>query len=413
MKIGIAGPIATNNIAHLLARNTAALPHGYSGAPLLATLISSLLARGHEVVAFTTSSDICPTSRPIVATNERFSIHYCPVRRRAFRRENGHWGRAADFYRLEIASLAKAMRDTEPELIHAHWSYEFAQAALDSNLPHLITCHDAPQVVLRNSPDPYRLVRYLMAKRILGKASHLTAVSPYLKNKIERYARVKISVVPNPIQSVSISSVAKADVLDPVHPRIAMVINGWGKLKNPKPALAAFGLLHQEIQGAELVVIGKDFGKNEVAQLWCESQGISDGIRFCGPLPYPDLLAELAQVNLLLHPSLEEAFGMSVAEAMAHGVPVIGGENSGAVPWVVAAAGILVDVRSPGAIKHAMSSLLSNPTRHRECSAFAAERAGQAFLVDLVVDSYEALYREICSSEGVLCSGLESTELTN
>lgn len=399
MKIGIAGPIATNNIADLLAVNTAVLPHGYYGAPLLATLIESLLARGHEVVAFTTSPDIPPTSEPVVATGERFRIYYCPSRRRAFRRENGHWGRAADSFRLERESLVKAMRITEPDVIHAHWSYEFAMAAIESGLPSLITCHDAPQVVLRHIPDPYRLVRYFMARRVLSRARHLTAVSPYLKDTVQQYARVPIAVVPNPIPSALIQSIAGVRALDPARPRIAMVLNGWGKRKNPKPALAAFALLRQNIPGAELIVMGQDFGPNEPAQRWCESRGISAGIRYCGRLSYPDLLAELTKANLLLHPSLEETFGMAVAEAMAIGVPVVGGATSGAVPWVIGNGGVVTDIRSADAIADAMMRLLSDGATYSRVSQQAHHEANSRFTADQVTLAYETQYHLVVSGE--------------
>ena len=59
MKIGIVGPIGTENIARFISDDPARLPHGYGGgfggASLLGTLIGELLARGHKVAAFTIS----------------------------------------------------------------------------------------------------------------------------------------------------------------------------------------------------------------------------------------------------------------------------------------------------------------------------------------------------------------------
>jgi glycosyltransferase involved in cell wall biosynthesis len=393
MKIGIAAPIATDNIASFLSGDIGGLPRGYYGAPLLGTLIGALLDRGHEVIAFTTSTDINPSAKPVVAAGERFKIHYCPVRRRAFRRENGHWGRAMDAFRLERAALTQAMLDTQPDIIHAHWTYEFALAALDSGLPHLITCHDAPQVVLRYMPDIYRLVRYFMARRVLAHARRLTAVSPYLVDKVAQYAQVPISVVPNPIPSTLTNIATVIHHFDPTRPRIAMVLNGWGKRKNPQPALRAFARLRQKMPSAELVVMGKDFGPREQAERWAQTQGMADGIHFLGALPYPLLLAELAKVDLLLHPSLEETFGMSVAEAMALGVPVIGGEKSGAVPWVIGEGGMTVDVTSVNAITDAMCQLLSNNMEHARYCKDAKQQTIARFSATHIAQAYEAEYQ--------------------
>ncbi len=395
VKIGIAGPIATDNIAAFLSGDASGLPRGYYGAPLFGTLIGTLLDRDHEVVAFTTSTDIKPGEKPVVATGERFKIYYCPARRRAFRRENGHWGRALDAFRLEREALKGAMRDTQPDIIHAHWTYEFAQAALDSGLPHLITCHDAPQVVLRYMSGAYRLLRYFMARSVLARASNLTAVSPYLRDKVARYAHVPITVVPNPIPSRLTSSRAQRRNYDPDRPRIAMVLNGWGKLKNPQPALRAFSLFREKTPNAELVLMGKDFGPGEHAEKWAKSRGVSDGMRFLGALPHPILLDELAASDLLLHPSLEETFGMSVAEAMALGVPVIGGVKSGAVPWVIGEGGMTTDVTSEIAITDTMHSILSNVDDHMRYCMSADMQASARFSAAHVAQAYETEYQAV------------------
>lgn len=53
MRIGILGPIATDSVAHLLPALPAGTVRGATSAPVLGTLIESLLALGHEVVAYT------------------------------------------------------------------------------------------------------------------------------------------------------------------------------------------------------------------------------------------------------------------------------------------------------------------------------------------------------------------------
>ncbi len=53
MRIGVAGPIASDSVSHLLGRRAADAPKGMSGAPLLGTLITALIRRGHTVSAYT------------------------------------------------------------------------------------------------------------------------------------------------------------------------------------------------------------------------------------------------------------------------------------------------------------------------------------------------------------------------
>jgi glycosyltransferase involved in cell wall biosynthesis len=390
MKIGIAGHIATDSIARFLDGDTAGLPRGYYGAPLLGTLIGALLERGHSIVAYTTSSDM-PVSTRVAARGDRFKITYCAARPRAFRYSDGRWGRAADAFKHERALLVQAMREDAPDLVHAHWSYEFALAAIESGLPHVVTCHDAPQVVLRYSPDLYRLIRYFMARRMLDHASHLTAVSPYLKQKLQGYARVPIAVVPNPLP-VHPPEFASRRTFEPARPCIAVVLNGWGARKNPKPALRAFAKLRKTIPGAELNIMGSDYGPGGQAESWAESHGLSQGVNFMGSQPYAVLLEKLADSDLLLHPALEETFGMSIAEAMSLGVPVIGGCNSGAVPWVIGGGGVVVDVASDQAILAALEKMLSDP-HARKRHAEAAKTRADNFTALHVAINYEAHYQ--------------------
>lgn len=400
MRIGIAGHIATDSIARFLDGDTAGLPRGYYGAPLLGTLIGELLERGHSIVAYTTSSDM-PHGTRVSASGDRFKITYCAARPRAFRYSDGHWGRAADAFRHERVLLSQAMQDDAPDLVHAHWSYEFALAAIESGLPHVVTCHDVPQVVLKHAPNLYRLVRYFMARRVLNQAQHLTAVSPYLKEKVEGYARVPISVVPNPLPAHPVHLIEPKRQYDPSRPRIAMVLNGWGALKNPQPAMRAFATLRRTFPAAELCIMGSDYGPGGKAEAWAMAEGLTQGVHFLGSQPYPMLLAKLADSDLLLHPSLEETFGMSIAEAMSLGLPVVGGQASGAVPWVIGEGGVVVDVTSVEAIESALVGLLSDLSAYRRCTQAARKRAQENFTVDQVADAYEANYsnaiRHICT----------------
>lgn len=397
MKIGIAGHIATDSIARFLDGDTAGLPRGYYGAPLLGTLIGGLLERGHSIVAYTTSSDM-PASSRRSASGDRFKITYCAARPRAFRYSDGRWGRAADAFKHERAALSQAMQDDAPDLVHAHWSYEFAMAAIESGLPHLVTCHDAPQVVLRYTPNLYRLVRYFMARRVLRQAQHLTAVSPYLQQMLVGYARVPIEVVPNPLPEHPAHLVETTRKFDPAHPRIAMVLNGWGSRKNPQPALRAFAALRRSFPAAELCIMGSDYGPDGKAETWARAHGLAQGVKFMGPQPYAALLGKLADSDLLLHPALEETFGMSIAEAMSFGVPVIGGRDSGAVPWVIEAGGVVVDVMSDRAIEAAMKRLLSDPVARQHYATVARARA-ENFNATEVAITYEAHYTKTLQRE--------------
>ena len=398
MHIGIIGPIATTDVAHLLEGGAGTLPRGYAGGPLLATLIGELLSRGHKVTAFTLSVDMdLDAINGIVASGPNFSLHYCPMRPRAWRSNGLRLGRIVDFYRHEISALVKQIKLAQPDVMHAHWTYEFALAALASKIPHVITCHDSPYTIARitSTSRPtrslYRWLRVIMAHQVFKQARCITAVSPYMKAKVQNLAQVDISVVPNPVDARALAY--SCTRLAPTAPRLVMVCNGWGALKNPEPALIAFNQLIKQRPESELHLFGNDFGPGQTAERWCKAKGLLQGLIFHGPMPHYHLLDHMRTFDLLLHPSIEESFGMVLAEAMAMGLPVVAGKNSGAVPWVVGDSGCLCDVTDPKAIYAALCKALE-PERYTTLSEHGIASVLARFSTPRVVDQFYALYEQ-------------------
>lgn len=408
MKIAIAGPIATADVRHLLDSGTTDLPAGYSGAPLLVTLVTELLRRGHQVTAVTLSGGMPLDWRQTVrARGCNLEIVYVPMRRRAWQPNGWLPGRIVDLYAFERRGLRHAIEQAAPDVVHAHWSYEFAWAAQRTCLPAVITCHDSPFLVAwmtsqsRPTRSLYRWLRAGMAWHVLRHATHVTAVSPYMQAEAQALCKCPVAVVPNPLPHV-VCDKAIDPPLQPetARPVLAMVANGWSKIKNPEPALRAFGRLRIRKPEACLRLYGADFGPGEQAERWARQNGLAEGVEFIGCVAHARLLEEMTAVDILVHPSLEETFGMSLAEAMALGIPVIGGIDSGAVPWVVDRGGILVDVTSAAAIEEAMLDLLDTPERYRGVAAAARARVRDHFTPAKVADAYEVIYRGIAGRRG-------------
>jgi glycosyltransferase involved in cell wall biosynthesis len=78
-------------------------------------------------------------------------------------------------------------------------------------------------------------------------------------------------------------------------------------------------------------------------------RGLHRNIELGGFVSPRELKGKLSKMSILLHPALEESFGMAVAEAMALGLPVVAGVEAGGLPWLLdeGKAGFLTDVRDP------------------------------------------------------------------
>jgi glycosyltransferase involved in cell wall biosynthesis len=226
-------------------------------------------------------------------------------------------------------------------------------------------------------------------------ARKLTTVSPYMRDALMPFVSKEIGVIPNPIPpQIAQRPFNAASTLSMTAPVVVMVANGWDALKNPQAGLHAFAKLRTEISGATLRLFGSGFEQGEVGQRWAQEQGIAEGMEFAGGLPYANLLEEIANADVFLHPSLEESFGMVVAEAMALGVPVVGGKNSGAVPWVVGEGGVLIDVTNADDIAHALHSVLTDAGKWQRLRAAAYQSSQSRFTPRVVADAYEDVYRQ-------------------
>lgn len=412
MRVGIAGPLGTVDIEHLLDGDTSQLPREMTGATLLVSLIEALIHEGHEVVAFTTDPALLPRRHNrVIAHGRNLTVYYVPRRHHSVRFDRGARGRILDFFALERHALADAIRDAQPDIVHAHWTYEFAAAALESGLPTLITCHDSPWAILKLHLNLYRSGRYLMARSVFRKARHLTAVSPYMVEELRGMARAPLNVVPNPLpDSVFEAGHARAARDFQIQPpQIAMLLSGWSSGKNPEPAMSAMRHVRAVYPGARMHLYGPGFGPGERAQKWAAEHAMEDAFVFHGWTVHSQAMRELAEMTILLHPSIEESFGMTIAEAMALGLPVVAGERSGAVPWVLGTeegGGALVDVRSPEKIAQAILAILSDPALYARYSRQGRARACAHFSATAVARAYLDLYGDVLRDSGIELAGL-------
>src|SRR3954464_4395902 len=137
--IGMLGPISVDAFRDHLDRASRdrSVAKGLGGTPV--NLLSlQLLRRGWAVTIFTLDPGV---EDELLLEGPGLRICVGPFRRI----------RARDFFKIERRYLLRAIQRERPDILHAHWTYEYALAAQASGLPHLITAHDAPINVLRHN----------------------------------------------------------------------------------------------------------------------------------------------------------------------------------------------------------------------------------------------------------------------
>ncbi len=386
LHVALVGPAEPRSLAHHL-DNELNIPGGLGGVPVN-ELADGLLALGHRVSVYTCSPAVSTTVR---LAGERLSVTVVPYRHSAR-------ARALDFFRQERRDLERELKNSSADIVHAHWTYEFALAAIKSaKTPVLVTAHDAPFTILRLTPDTYRVIRTAMAIRVRFAIRDLTAVSPSLADRWRRlllYRRpipVIANIVPDLPPAVESSTRRRWLILD--------VANG-SRLKNVRTLIRAFAIVVQKYPEAELRLVGPGLAADDPIAEWARSHRLETNVTFVGPLEHSDIANEYARASIFCHPSQEEAQPIALLEALNAGLVVIGGARSGGVPWTLldGRAGILVDVNSAHAVAEGIESALAraasgySPDPDLVCAL--DERHGK----ESVSREYVELYRRLISS---------------
>jgi len=363
-RIVIAAPFERQSLAHLLPALTVAnLPEGYPGAPYLVSIVENYLNRGLEVVCITTS--LCMDGIFAVKrfNHGNFTLVVVPARKRPFSFNGYKVGKIVDLFYEERKAIKSCILAARPDIVHAFWTYEFAWAALNTGLPCLVTAEDNAYQILKHMRSFYRLLRLIMAEIVLAKTKYASTLSPYMLPFIGKRCN-NVKVIPNPTKfSYSLQEVEELvskRVASFYKPKIVMINNGWDKRKNVSKAIDAFALFQQINPAAELYLYGNCYGENGPAHQYALKTGATH-IYFKGKVSQAEVLASLHDAHIFLHSSLEESQGVVLLEAMSRGVPCIGGDKSGAVPWVINNQDLLTDVSSAKAMTDKMLGLLAEP----------------------------------------------------
>jgi glycosyltransferase involved in cell wall biosynthesis len=98
-------------------------------------------------------------------------------------------------------------------------------------------------------------------------------------------------------------------------------------------------------------------------------------VNFLGPISQTELVERMSRSHALVLPSIEDGFGLVMAEAMACGCPVISSTNTGGSDlYTDGVEGFIVPIRDAKAIEDRMQMLADDPNLRREMGAAALRR---------------------------------------
>ena len=385
MKIGFLITLSENDVNVLLGK----VPYKKRQSFLL-DLVSYYANRGHNVTIITFSDIQQDTTFQL---NDNIMTY-------VVNRINHGRIRAFLNFSLEINKVKKILKQVHCDVIHSQWCYEMAKSALDV-LPSktIITLHDWPDAVCPLIGNYYWRKRQKLGNYVLAKGHIFTGVSPYIVNLYREKYTGRISLIPN---FISNDIIFQEPNIEDNHRlgKIISINNGFNNIKNTKKLIRAFALIKKQYPNSELHLYGSEYEVNGPAYKWTAMYASLEGITFYGPRNRADIIQALREVELLIHPSIEESFGMILIEAMANKVAVIAGKESGAVPWILRNGeyGLLVNIKSEKDIAEAAFKYFRDRSLKNKIKESAFEYVQTTYSLNVVAEEYLQLYKSIITS---------------
>ena len=232
---------------------------------------------------------------------------------------------------------------------------------------------------------------FLGDKLFAGVIDHWVSSSGYNAAQIEaRYGR-RVRVIHNGVDTDRFHPLTRTGDYGGVPTGVRVVLSvgrlvGWKGLHVIVDALASLP------PDVHYLVLGEGPEQAELERRAAE-RGVAARVHFAGRIPHAELPSWLARGDIFVQPSIgEEAFGISVVEAMACGLPVLASDNGGMKEIVLS--GETGQLLAPGDVTTwaaALGRLLADPGLRAAQGEAARSRAVDHFTWAANAAAHEAM----------------------
>ena len=260
----------------------------------------------------------------------------------------------------QARALAAAMTRQGPfELVHGFWGDPAGALAVRMGrrfrIPSIATL-DAGEFESRPEID-YGSQRNGRGRRAIREALLATRTHVCTEFMARKAAAHRITPVVIPLTSVTAEH--SPDTHRPMRESSVRLIQvaSLSRVKNQRLVIDALPMVAADVE-VSLDLVGEDTLGGEL-QRHAETAGVSNRVTFHGFLPQDQLRPLLVNADLYVQSSLHEAAGVSVLEAAAHGLPVIGTRVGYVADWAPDRA-LAIDSPDPAAMAAAIVALRQN-----------------------------------------------------
>lgn len=306
---------------------------------------------------------------------------------------------------MTILKLAQIIKLNKIDILHTHLSHASIVGQLVSRFNNRIisvmTRHYSNVLYLYGTP----LQRFL-DRCSSSWARHIIAISAGVRKiliDLEGVRPEKITVIHNGIEMPNY----------PSDKENALRIRNEFSIKEDEKVIGAVGSLHprkghrylikamklafKNRDNIKLMIVGEGALKTELKRL-SEELGIEDRVIFTG---YREDINDLiSSMDIVVQPSIEEGFGITMLEAMALGKIVVA-TDVGGIPEIInnGETGILVPCANADTLAKTLSFLIERPDLSKTISEKGKKSVEKDFSIVKMVREYENLYRNLLNRE--------------
>ncbi|WP_456365920.1 glycosyltransferase family 4 protein [Thermococcus sp.] len=300
------------------------------------------------------------------------------------------------------SALAPLLRDYD--VIHGQHAFtplslKATSAAKKMGKVALITTHS---VDFENSNAIKLLARtsFPYYKYYLGTPHRIVAVSKASREFIKKFTNVPVEVIPNGIDTSFFHNGWDKEAVKDELGLSGKIILYVGRIE-PRKGLSFLISAMKDVNGTLLIA-----GKGSTMPLLRERVrllGLRDKVRFLGNVDYSELPKLYGASDVFVLPSLSEAFGIVLLEAMASGVPVVG-TSVGGIPEIIDGCGVVVPPGSSKAIARAVNLLLTDERLSKRLGTLGRKRAERLYDWSMIARKVSNLYfhvlNEVAANDG-------------
>jgi glycosyltransferase involved in cell wall biosynthesis len=173
----------------------------------------------------------------------------------------------------------------------------------------------------------YRIVR-LLERRALGKLAAIICNSRHTREVLKRAYRIEEQRLPVIYKSIDLNQYHFRSGPAQGRGRCVLFIGGNVQRKGLPTVIRAAPIVLERFPGTVFSVVGDNQNLGAMKRL-CSRFGVRERFQFWGWQSQDQIQDHYRRATVFAMPSLIEAFGVVFLEAMASGVPVIGGDTGG------------------------------------------------------------------------------------